>query len=125
LVPLCHADIERLGNDPRTAASGTAHPEMLGITDGALFDLIPYGMFTSNGAVHSRRRTPLSRSFEARTIADLRPHIRRSSEELIDSWYADGQVEFVAKFATQLPARVISDLLGLSRGDIASFTKLV
>ena len=58
-------------------------------------------------------------------MADLRPHIRRSSEELIESWYADGQVEFVGQFAAQLPARVIGDLLGLPRADIPSFTKLV
>jgi len=44
---------------------------------------------------------------------------------LIESWYADGQVEFVGQFAAQLPARVIGDLLGLPRADIPSFTKLV
>ncbi len=119
------ADIVRLGNDPRTAASETAHPEMLGITDGALFDLFQYSMLTANGAAHRRRRSPFSRSFAARMIADLRPHVRRSSEELIDSWYADGQVEFVEQFASQLPARVIGDLLGLPRGDIPYFAKLV
>jgi cytochrome P450 len=124
-VVLRHADIERLGNDPRTAASETAHPEMLGVTDGALFDLFQQGMLTANGAVHRRRRSPFSRSFAVRMIADLRPQIRQSSEELIDNWYADGQVEFVEQFAAQLPARVIGDLLGLPRGDIPSFTKLV
>ena len=82
-------------------------------------------MLTANGAVHRRRRSPFSRSFAARTIADLRPQIRRSAEELIESWHADGQVEFVGQFATQLPARVIGDLLGLPRADIPSFTKLV
>jgi cytochrome P450 family 103 len=82
-------------------------------------------MLTANGGVHRRRRSPFSRSFAARTMADLRPHIRRSSEELIESWYADGQVEFVGQFADQLPARVIGDLLGLPRADIPSFTKLV
>jgi cytochrome P450 len=46
-------------------------------------------------------------------------------EELIDRWYADGQVEFVEQFAAQIPARIISDLLGLPREDIPSFTRLV
>jgi cytochrome P450 family 103 len=122
---LRHADIQRLGIDPRTAASETAHPELLGVTDGALFDFFEQGMLTANGSVHRRRRSPFSRSFATRTMADLRPHIRRSSEELIESWYADGQVEFVSQFADQLPARVIGDLLGLPRADIPSFTKLV
>lgn len=122
---LRHADVERLGNDPRMAASETAHPGLFGVTEGALFDFFEQGMLTANGAVHRRRRSPFSRSFAARTMADLRPHIRRSSEELIESWYADGQVEFVDQFAAQLPARVIGDLLGLPRADIPSFTKLV
>jgi cytochrome P450 len=108
-----------------SAASETAHPGLFGVTEGALFDFFEQGMLTANGAVHRRRRSPFSRSFAARTIADLRPHIRRSSEELIESWYADGQVEFVGQFAAQLPARVIGDLLGLPRADIPSFTKLV
>ena len=119
------ADIQRLGIDPRTAASETAHPELFGVTDGALFDFFEQGMLTANGSVHRRRRSPFSRSFATRTMADLRPHIRRSSEELIESWYADGQIEFVRQFADQLPARVIGDLLGLPRADIPSFTKLV
>src|SRR5262245_5840470 len=122
---LLHADIERLGNDSRIAASGTAHPGLFGVTEGALFDFFDQGMLTANGAVHRRRRSPFSRSFAARTIAALRPHIRRSSEELIENWYADGQVEFVGQFAAQLPARVIGDLLGLPRADIPSFTELV
>lgn len=122
---LRHADIERLGTDDRIAASETAHPELFGVTEGALFDLFKEGMLTANGAVHRRRRSPFSRSFAARTMADLRPHIRRSSEQLIDSWYADGQVEFVGRFAAELPACVIGDLLGLPRADIPSFTELV
>jgi cytochrome P450 family 103 len=124
-IVLRYVDVERIGNDPRAAASGTALPEMRGITDGALFDFFQHGMLTANGVVHRRRRSPFSRSFAARTIADLRPHIRRASEELIDSWYEDGQVEFVGQFASPLPARVIGDLLGLPRADIPSFTKLV
>ena len=122
---LRHADIERLGNDVRIVASETTHPKMFGVTEGALFDLFEHGMLTANGAVHRRRRSPFSRSFATRMMADLRPHIRRSSEELIEGWYADGQVEFVGRFAAQLPARVIGDLLGLPRADIPSFTKLV
>jgi cytochrome P450 len=122
---LRHGDVERLGNDPRVAASGIAFPKMHGVTDGALFNFFQLGMLTANRAAHRRRRSPFSRSFAARTIADLRPQIRRLSDEQIDGWYADGQVEFVGQFASALPARVIGDLLGLPRTDIPSFTDLV
>src|SRR3569833_4325862 len=101
-LALRHADIERLDKDPRTIAGGTAFPEMLGVKDGRLFDFFEQGMLTANGLVHRRRRAPFSRSFAARTIADLRPRLRRTSEELINSWYSDGHVEFVTNFACQL-----------------------
>ena len=119
------ADVERLSRDPRARASKTAFPEMHSVTDGTLFDTFRYGMLTANGDGHRRRRAPFSRTFAARMITELRPHIRRSVEKLVDGWYADGQVDFLEQFAAQVPARVISDLLGLPREDIPSFTKLV
>jgi cytochrome P450 family 103 len=122
---LRQADIERLGNDPRVAATGTIRIEMLGIRAGAIFDMIYYGMLNANGADHRRRRSALSKSFAARMIADLRPSILRASTDLIDSWYSDGQAEFIEQFAALLPARVIGDFLGLRRSDIPLFTKLV
>jgi cytochrome P450 len=98
---------------------------MHGVTGGPLFDAFRYGMLTANGDAHRRRRSPFSRAFAARMVTELRPHIRRSAEELVGGWYADGQVDFLEQFAAQLPARVISDLLGLPREDIPSFTRLV
>ncbi len=119
------ADVERLSKDPRARASETEFPEMHSVTDGALFDAFRYGMLTANGGTHRRRRSLFSRTFAARMITELRPHIRRSAEELVDGWYADGRVDFLEQFAAQVPARVISDLLGLPREDIRSFTNLV
>jgi cytochrome P450 len=119
------ADVDRLGKDPRMLGAETALPKMRGITDGALFDLVEHGMLTANGAVHRRRRSPFSRTFATQMITALRPGIRRCAEELVDGWYADGQVDLVDRFAAQIPARIISDILGLPREDIPSFTDLV
>jgi cytochrome P450 len=119
------ADVERLSKDPRAHASETAFPEMHSVNDGALFDTFRFGMLTANGDTHRHRRSPFSRTFAARMITELRPHIRRSAEELVDQWYADGQVDFLEEFAAKIPARIISDLLGLPREDIPSFTRLV
>src|ERR1700749_282120 len=55
---LRRADVERLGIDPRTAATETMYPELYGVTEGALFDAYEQGMLTANGAVHRRRRSP-------------------------------------------------------------------
>jgi cytochrome P450 len=122
---LRYADVERLTKDPRVCSTETVFPEMQAVTKGSLFDTFRYGMLTANGDVHRRRRSPFTRTFAARMISEMRPAIRHSAEELIDAWYADGQVEFIGNFAAQIPARVISDLLGLQRVDIPDFTKLV
>jgi cytochrome P450 family 103 len=124
-VVLRFADIERLSKDPRCQASGTAFPELQGLREGVLFDTFDYGMLTANGEVHRRRRSPFSRAFAHRTIAALRSNIRRGAEDLVDEWRGDGETELVEHFAAQLPARIISDLLGLPRQDIPAFTKLV
>src|SRR5260370_34297908 len=44
---LRHADIERLGNDSRAAASETAPPGLVCVTEGALFDFFQHGMLTA------------------------------------------------------------------------------
>jgi cytochrome P450 len=122
---LRYADVERLSRDSRAQATGTAHPELLGVTEGSLFETFEHGMLTANGEVHRRRRSPFSRTFASRVIAELRPVIRQSANDLISGWYGDGTVEFIEKFAALVPARAISDLLGLPRSDIPAFTKLV
>jgi cytochrome P450 len=119
------ADIERLARDPRCRASETAVPALYGLSEGALFDTLEHGMLTANGEVHRRRRAPFSRAFAFRAIAMMRPIIRRGAEELIDEWHGDGKADLVEQFASPLPARVISDLLGLPHADIPEFTKLV
>jgi cytochrome P450 family 103 len=118
-------DVERLIKDPRTRQTETEYPEMRGITDGTLFDDFKYGMLTSNDAVHRRRRSPFTRTFAARLIAELRPRIRNIAEDLIESWYAEGEIDLVEHYAALIPARTISDLLGLPRDDIPRFTRLV
>jgi cytochrome P450 len=119
------ADVERLSRDPRFRPSGTAFPEILGVSSGAIFDAFDYGMLTADGDVHRRRRAPFSRLFAARAITEMRPGIRRAADDLIDGWYGDGEVDFLNEFAAKMPARIIADLLGLPREDIPEFTVLV
>jgi cytochrome P450 len=119
------SDVDRLSKDPRFRPSGTIFPEVQGITSGTIFDVFDYGMLTADGEVHRRRRGPFSRLFAARTIAEIRPSIRRTAEKLIDDWYGHGEVDFFDGFAAELPARIIADLFGLPREDIPAFTLLV
>ena len=119
------SDIDRLGKDPRLGPSGMSWPKALGLSSGAIVDLFEYSMLTADGDVHRRRRAPFSRIFAARTINEMRQSIRRTADDLINGWYGEGEADFLVEFAAKMPARIISDLLGLPRKDIPEFTVLV
>ena len=119
------AEVDRLGKDPRVGPSGTSFPASMGISSGPVFDLFTYSMITADGDVHPRRRAPLSRQFANRAINEMRQGIRRTADDLIDSWYGNGEVDFFGEFAAALPAHVIADMLGLPREEIPEFTVLV
>ncbi len=118
-------DVQQLISDPRTRQGETEFPKLRGVTDGALFDVFKYGMLWSNGADHRRRRSPFAATFALRLVAELRPRIRKVAEDLIDSWLAFGEVDLLDRYAAQIPARIISEILGLSPADIPHFTGLV
>ncbi|HWA81085.1 MAG TPA: cytochrome P450 [Acetobacteraceae bacterium] len=124
-IVLRAGDVERFSRDPRLRQSETEYPEIHGITGGLLFDLFKYGMLMSNGAVHRQRRSPFSRTFAAKLIMEMRPRIRRTAEELVTEWYEEEDVDLVQRYAALIPARTISDLLGLPKDDIPEFTSLV
>jgi len=119
------ADVERLATDPRTRQMQTEIGLSRGVTQGPLFDFFNNTMLLSNGAEHRRRRAPLSRAFALRVINDLRPHIRKIANTLIDEHYARGELRFRDEFAAWIPARVIADLLGIPAADIPEFTRNV
>jgi cytochrome P450 family 103 len=124
-IVLRDVDVEQLVRDPRLQAVGTQFVEMRGITEGTLHAGFDQSMLTANGAIHRRRRAPFSRTFAARMITDLRPYIKKVANELIDGWQQEGEVDLVARYAALIPARVISEVLGLPSEDIPHFTKLV
>jgi cytochrome P450 len=121
-VAILAEDVERLATDPRTRQVETELLQSRGVTEGALFDFYKNSMLLSNGPDHRRRRAPLSRVFASRLIAELRPRMRAIAERLIDSVYAQGEMDFLDQFAALLPARIISEILGLPETDVPRFT---
>jgi cytochrome P450 len=124
-VAMRAADIEWLTSDPRTRQLETEFVRSRGVSEGPLFDFINNTMLLTNGPAHRRRRAPLSRAFAFKLITDLRPRIRAIADELIDRSYAKGEMNFMDDFATWMPARVISEILGLPEADIPHFTRQV
>jgi cytochrome P450 len=68
-------------------------------------------MVTSNGSDHRRRRSAFSTAFAFCAMTDLRLYIRKVADELIDSFYAEGETDFLSRYASQLPACLIGHIL--------------
>jgi cytochrome P450 len=118
-------DVASLTTDPRIRKPESDFMKLRGIASGSMFDLSRNSMLTSNGEEHRRRRAPLSRPFAVRTIAALRPRIRAVADELIDKCHAKGEMNFIEDYSALIPARTISDILGIPEADIPSFTAWV
>ncbi|MEO3776509.1 cytochrome P450 [Micromonospora sp. B11E3] len=72
----------------------------------------------SDEPVHRRLRAPVSRVFTPKRVADLEPRLRAATDELIDSFVADGRADVIEKFGWPLPLVAIGDILGVPREDI-------
>jgi cytochrome P450 family 103 len=118
-------DVVSLYSDTKTRQVETELLSLRGINDGPIWDVMKIGMLTSNGDDHRRRRAPMTRTFAFKMIAALRPHIRQTITEIVDSFAAEGEMEILADFANHIPARIIASILDLPRQDIPRFTDMV
>jgi len=117
-------DVQALISDPRTRQIETELAQARGITSGPVIDLISYSVLFSNGAVHRRRRQPLSRGFAFRMMEGLRSNVRSLAEELVTHKVADGALRLRDDYAAAIPAITIAGILGIPRCDVPLFTSL-
>lgn len=66
---------------------------------------------------HTRLRRLVSSVFTARRVEAMRPWISQLTDQLIDGFAGDDQVDLMAEFAAPLPILVISELLGIPEAD--------
>jgi cytochrome P450 len=91
VLPLCAAAVEEFAN---------AYPPAPDLTQ-------------SDGETHARLRPPLAEVLKPDRVALLEPYIREQAEALVDGFAADGEVEFMSRFAEPLPCRTIGRLCGI------------
>lgn len=72
----------------------------------------------SDGDVHRRLRLLVSKAFTPKRIAGMEAGIRRTTDELIDTFHATGRVDIVEHFAWHLPMIAITDILDIPRADV-------
>ncbi|MFG2877550.1 cytochrome P450 [Streptomyces sp. NPDC048337] len=73
-------------------------------------------MLTADPPEHTRLRKLVSRAFVPRRMEVLRPRIQQITDELIDAFPEEGEVNLM-EFAFSLPMRVICEFLGVPVAD--------
>lgn len=124
-IALRAQDVESLITDPRTRQMETESLQARGVREGNLFDFFAKSMLFTNSSDHRRRRAPVSRAFAWKLIQELRPRVRLVAGELLDSAASERELNFLDGFCAQIPARIVSEMLGLPREDIPQFTRWV
>ncbi|WP_018684828.1 cytochrome P450 [Actinokineospora enzanensis] len=72
---------------------------------------------------HTRLRTLARPAFSPSEIACYRANVKKATHENLDRALALGTFDLMAEFATPLPIRVISDLLGIPGVDAPTFAR--
>lgn len=70
---------------------------------------------------HTRFRALVEKAFTPSKVRALEAHIEQVVDELINGFIAEGEVEFMSRFGTQLPLIVFCDELGVPRADLPRF----
>jgi cytochrome P450 len=74
-------------------------------------------MLFSDAPDHTRRRAVANRAFTARRIEQMREHIERLVEGMLDAVVRAGAMDVIADLAYPLPVIVIAELLGVPAED--------
>ncbi|HWD81896.1 MAG TPA: hypothetical protein VG497_23530, partial [Kribbella sp.] len=85
-------------------------------------ELMQRSILRTNPPDHGRMRSLISQVFTPRRVAELRPAIESAVDDLLEGLPAE--VDFMDRFAFQLPVTVICELLGVPVSDRHRFRPL-
>ncbi|MFG1908088.1 cytochrome P450 [Kribbella sp. NPDC048928] len=85
-------------------------------------DLMQRSILRTNPPDHGRMRSLIGQVFTPRRVAGLQPTVEAAVDELLDALPAE--VDFMDRFAFQLPVTVICELLGVPTADRHRFRPL-
>ncbi len=82
-------------------------------------NILEYG----NSDEHRRLRNIVAGQFVGQKLNDFLPMIDQIADEVIDRFIDDGEVEIIKQFSSQVPIRVISNMMALPREDEDTFVE--
>ena len=80
-------------------------------------------LFTADPPEHTWQRRLVNQAFLPRRVRTLVPRLEAFAHQLIDGFAADGEVEFVDRFAVPFPLGMITDMLGVDRADMLTMKR--
>lgn len=101
----------------QAAFPGVAALELMGITDGPLYDSLASNIISLTGDQHRRLRKLVHHAFTPAAADRWRPAMRAVLAELLEPVARSGRCDFVQAFAKPYPARMIANVVGAPRED--------
>jgi len=77
----------------------------------------PQTLHRTDPPEHTHYRKVIDRTFTLPRVREMIPYIEGVVRDLMDSFPANGEVDFVTQYAVPLPCMIIADQLGLPRKD--------
>jgi len=74
---------------------------------------------------HTRLRSLVNRAFTPRRVAELEPAIREYTRNMLAAWEPGGDFDLVGQFGSELPSKVISELIGVPEADRDEIHKVI
>lgn len=110
-----YEDAWRVFTDPVFSRAAALREEAIVLTPASK---VPGHLLTMDQPDHTRMRKLIARAFTTGAVERMRPRIQEITDELIANMTRHGPpADFVAEFATALPALVISEMLGVPGQD--------
>src|SRR5204863_8015432 len=91
--------------------------ELVGITDGPLYDSLSRNIISLKGDQHKRLRKLVHASFTPKAADRYRPAMREILADLYEGISESGRCDFVSSFAKPYPARMIATVIGAPLDD--------
>lgn len=71
-------------------------------------------MLSADPPEHTRYRSLVNKAFSPKRVAQMEDNVEKISNEIIDAFIDDGEVEILTQYAQLLPLTVIAEQLGVS-----------